>query len=60
MFFNGELVSVDTPTEFFSENSFYTTAANRISRGYFKNAVLCEQVARLCQINGRKEGNKNG
>lgn len=59
MFFNGELVSIDTPIHFFSENSFYTTAANRISRGYFKNAVLCEQVARLCQINGRKEGNEN-
>lgn len=56
MFFNGELVSDDTPIQFFSENNFYTTAANRISRGYFKNAVLCEQVAELCQLNERKAG----
>ena len=54
MFFDGELVSNDTPAVFFSENSFYTTAANRISRDYFKNAVLCEEVAELCKLNGRK------
>lgn len=55
MFFDGEIVSVDTPTAFFSENNFYTTAANRISRGYYNNAILCEQVALLCQKNGRKD-----
>lgn len=54
MFFDGKLVSVDTPTNFFSENSFYTTAANRISRGYFQNAICCEEVAELCMKNGRK------
>lgn len=54
MFFDGGLTSVDTPTEFFSDNNFYTTAANRISRGYFKNAILCEQVAELCLKNGKK------
>lgn len=54
MFFDGELTSVDTPTLFFSENNFYTTAANRISRGYFKNAISCEQVAELCRRNGKK------
>lgn len=55
MFFDGELISVDTPTAFFSENHFYTTAANRIARGFYRNAVLCEQIAELCRINGRKE-----
>lgn len=54
MFFDGEFTSVDTPTEFFSENSFYTTAANRISRGYYRNSILCEQVADLCLQNGKK------
>lgn len=54
MFFDGELTSVDTPTRFFTENSFYTTAADRISRGYFENAILCEQVADLCRKNGKK------
>ncbi len=51
MFFDGNAVSVDTPESFFAENSFYTTAANRISRGFFKNAILCEQVAQLCEMN---------
>lgn len=59
MFFDGETVSVGTPTVFFSENSFYTTAANRISRGYYQNAVLCEEVAVLCTQNGRREGKTN-
>lgn len=54
LFFDGQLISADTPAAFFSENSFYTTAANRISRGHFKNAVLCEQVAELCRKNGKK------
>lgn len=56
LFFDGELVSDGTPTEFFSENDFYTTAADRIARGYFKNAIRCEQVAELCRINGRIGG----
>ena len=55
MFFDGELVSTDSPQIFFTENSFYTTAANRIARGYYQNAVLCEEVATLCRINGRRE-----
>ncbi len=51
LFFDGDAVSVDTPGIFFSENSFYTTAASRISRGFFNNAILCEQVAKLCETN---------
>lgn len=58
MFFDGELVSCNTPTSFFGENNFYTTAANRIQRGYFKNAVLCSQVAELCKLNGRRAAEK--
>ena len=55
MFFRGELMSVDAPESFFAENSFYTTAANRIARGYFNNAVLCEHIVELCRMNGKKE-----
>lgn len=54
MFFDGEIVSTDVPYRFFAENNFYTTSASRISRGYFNNAILCEQVAELCKINGKK------
>lgn len=49
LFFNGELLSVGTPNEFFSGNSFYTTAASRISREHFENAVLCDEVISLCK-----------
>ncbi len=48
LFFDGELTAAETPTVFFAENNFYTTAANRIARGIVPNAILCEQVARAC------------
>ena len=51
LFFDGEIVSVETPNSFFSENNFYTTAANRISRHMFRNAVTCEEVISLCRQN---------
>lgn len=52
LFFDGDIACVDTPNAFFSGNSFYTTAANRLSRGLYKNAVSCEDVAALCRLNG--------
>ena len=48
LLFNGEIISSAPPNEFFCGNSFYTTAANRISRGIFDNAVTCEDVAEIC------------
>lgn len=54
LFFDGEITSIDTPAAFFSDNTFYTTAANRIARHLYKNAVSCEDVAALCRLNGRK------
>ncbi|MBQ8920802.1 MAG: ATP-binding cassette domain-containing protein [Oscillospiraceae bacterium] len=49
----GTLISADQPERFFSENAFYTTAASRISRGFYRNAVTVAQVAELCRKNGR-------
>lgn len=54
MFFDGEIVSSSDPSTFFLENNFYTTSANRISRGFYKNAVLVEDVVNLCKQNGRR------
>jgi energy-coupling factor transport system ATP-binding protein len=51
MLFDGEIISADRPEIFFSDNSFYTTAASRISRHIYKNAVVCETVAQLCKAN---------
>ena len=49
LFFDGEIVGVDTPVAFFSGNSFYTTVANRVARQWFPEAVICEEVAGLCE-----------
>lgn len=48
MFFDGSIVTTNTPRRFFSQNSFYTTAANRMSRSVFANAVTDEDVIELC------------
>jgi energy-coupling factor transport system ATP-binding protein len=55
MFFGGRIVSAGTPNEFFRQNSFYTTAVSRMTRGYFDNAVTIDDAMELCSINGRKE-----
>ena len=44
LFFDGEVLSADVPERFFAENNFYTTAANRMARHFWKYAVTCEQV----------------
>ena len=51
MFFDGDIVITDTPNRFFSGNSFYTTAANRLSRHLYLNAVNNEDVIHLCKRN---------
>lgn len=53
LFFDGEILSADTPGRFFGGNTFYTTAANRMARTLCRNAVTCAQVVRFC----RKEEN---
>ncbi len=44
MFFDGAIVSENTSREFFCGKSFYTTAANRMSRGIIGNAVTTEDI----------------
>lgn len=55
MFFDGRIVSTDIPSRFFPQNSFYTTAVSRMTRGIFDNAVTVASAAELCRKNGRKE-----
>ena len=52
MFFDGGIITTNTPRRFFSSNSFYTTAANRMSRHVFSNAITNEDVIELCRANG--------
>lgn len=44
MLFAGEVISCGTPADFFAGNSFYTTAADRISRGIIDNCVTVEEI----------------
>ena len=48
MLFDGQISTTDTPRRFFSQASFYTTAANRMSRHVFTNAITEEDVVGLC------------
>ncbi len=51
MFFDGQILTTDTPRRFFGSNSFYTTAANRMSRHVFSMAVTAGDVVELCRKN---------
>ena len=44
LFFDGIIVAEDTPRLFFSGNSFYTTAANRMARGILPDAVTAGDI----------------
>ncbi|MDR3363873.1 MAG: ATP-binding cassette domain-containing protein [Clostridiales Family XIII bacterium] len=50
LFFGGGIVSEGEPRAFFSGNSFYTTAANRMSRGIIENAVTAEEVIECVKL----------
>jgi energy-coupling factor transport system ATP-binding protein len=51
LFFDGGVVAAGEPRVFFSGNRFYTTAANRMSRHIFENAVTTREVIELCREN---------
>jgi energy-coupling factor transport system ATP-binding protein len=44
LFFNGAIVSENAPRPFFSGNSFYTSAANRMARDILPAAVTAEDL----------------
>lgn len=53
MFFDGGIVSEDTPAAFFAGKSFYTTAANRMARGIIDGVVTTEDI--ILALGGRQE-----
>ena len=44
LFFDGNIVTENTPHAFFSGNSFYTTASNRMARNVIPDAVTVEDI----------------
>ncbi len=51
MFFDGKIVSELKTDEFFSDMNVYTTIASRISKGFYKNTVTCDDIIKLYNIN---------
>ena len=51
LLFNGSVITQANAREFFAGNSFYTTAANRMARDWFPNAVTNEDVIAFCRKN---------
>ncbi|MBQ3054899.1 MAG: ATP-binding cassette domain-containing protein [Oscillospiraceae bacterium] len=48
LLFDGEVLSCSTPRAFFSQNRFYTTAANRMAGELLARAVTAEDVILAC------------
>ena len=46
LFFQGNVVTSEESKKFFAGNNCYTTAANRMARNYFPNAVTVEDVVK--------------
>jgi len=49
LFFDSDMISLDTPVRFFAENSFYTTAASRMSRHLFDYTITKDQIIETCE-----------
>lgn len=52
LFFAGNTASIQNTKEFFIENHFYTTAANRMCRNYFPDVVTVQDA--ICACTGIK------
>ena len=55
LFFDGGAVTTCEAREFFTGNSFYTTAANRMARALYPDAVTVKDVIEKCRKNQRQE-----
>jgi len=54
MFFDGQIVSISNRVDFFATNRYFTTAAARMTRPMFENAVTVDMAVKLCQANGKR------
>lgn len=58
LFFDGNIASMQDTKEFFVENHFYTTAANRMCRNYFPDVVTVQDAIRVCTDTDIEECNE--
>ena len=52
LIYGGRIVSIGESTRFFAANDYYTTAAARMTRPFFKTAVTANRAAELCAESG--------
>lgn len=52
LIFGERIVSIGESTRFFAANDYYTTAAARMTRPFFKTAVTANRAAELCAESG--------
>lgn len=55
MFFDGDISSEGTPREFFCGNSFYTTSANKMSRGVLEDILKVEDMINIWKFRNVKK-----
>lgn len=55
LLFDGEIISIGEPSEFFSQNYFYTTTAHRLSEHLFSQVITQEELLRRCEEVGANE-----
>ena len=54
LMFDGGVIARAETREFFSRNTFYTTAANRIAGEVFENAILIDEVTEAVRGTNRE------
>lgn len=52
LLFDGQLVSLSDTKQFFTGNSYYTTAAGRLTEGILEGCVTCDDVVELLHAAG--------
>lgn len=59
MIFDGVATVTATPKELFSSNSFYTTSANKMARGYIDDVLLAEDIVSAFGVTIKKPKTDN-
>lgn len=54
LYFDGELLAVENPVEFFSKNNYYTTAASRMARHLYPRAITYRDIVKACELSKEK------
>ena len=52
LMFRGEFTACDVPQRFFPDNSFYTTAAERLARGRYAHIATLDDLTEALTLNG--------